>query len=58
VAESGVVEPVQLLQAAEAGFDAALIGTAFMRNGTPGETLKKFVEIVEDQDRNQSDVSG
>ncbi len=42
VAESGIVEPAQLVAAEKAGFDAALIGTAFMRTGEPGKTLKMY----------------
>ncbi|HKJ69130.1 MAG TPA: indole-3-glycerol phosphate synthase TrpC [bacterium] len=47
VAESGILSPEQLTDAEQAGYNAALIGTAFMQHGTPGETLRSFLEAVE-----------
>ena len=46
VAESGITEPAHLGKVAEAGFDAALIGTAFMQTDNPGETLSEYLEFV------------
>ncbi len=39
IAASGMEEPGHLAEAARAGFDAALVGTALMRHGTPGRDL-------------------
>ncbi len=47
VAESGILSPEQLIKAEQAGYNAALIGTAFMQHGKPGETLRSFLEAVE-----------
>jgi len=46
VAESGILEPAQLRQAGEAGFQAALIGTAFMQTGDPGKALRRFADAA------------
>lgn len=46
VAESGITGAHHLKRVAEAGFDAALIGTAFMQSEHPGATLKSYLEIV------------
>jgi indole-3-glycerol phosphate synthase len=46
VAESGIIEPAHLAKVAEAGFDAALIGTAFMQTESPGKTLGEYLEYV------------
>lgn len=43
VAESGIHAPADLLKLKSAGFDAFLIGEAFMSTGNPGETLHKFI---------------
>ncbi len=43
IAASGMEEHGHLLEAAAAGFDAALVGTALMRNGTPGRDLDKLL---------------
>ncbi len=39
IAASGMEEHAHLLEAKAAGFDAALVGTALMRHGTPGADL-------------------
>ena len=44
IAASGMEEHGHLLEAAGAGFEAALVGTALMRNGTPGRDLDKLLE--------------
>ncbi len=46
VAESGITEPAHLSKVAAAGFDAALIGTAFMQTSNPGETLNEYLQYV------------
>ncbi|UCH62889.1 MAG: indole-3-glycerol phosphate synthase TrpC [Fidelibacterota bacterium] len=43
VAESGITGPEDLPRVARAGFDAALIGTALLTEGDPGETLRQFL---------------
>ncbi len=49
VAESGILTPEQLVNAEQTGYNAALIGTGFMQHGTPGETLRTFLNAVERQ---------
>ena len=39
IAASGMSSPQHLKAAAEAGYHAALVGSALMENGTPGEAL-------------------
>ena len=46
VAESGVTGPADLARLREAGFDAALVGTALMRAARPGETLAAWLEAA------------
>lgn len=46
VAESGILEPDQLRQAQAAGYQAALIGTAFMQTGDPGRALRRFTDAA------------
>ncbi|MBS1272526.1 MAG: Indole-3-glycerol phosphate synthase [Candidatus Marinimicrobia bacterium] len=46
VAESGITAPDHLKQAMDAGYDAALIGTAFMSTENPGETLGNYLAEV------------
>ncbi len=43
VAESGITGPADLARVARTGFDAALIGTALLAEGDPGETLRRFL---------------
>lgn len=43
VAESGISDPDDLLRVAQAGFDAALVGTALLNEGDPGENLKQLM---------------
>jgi indole-3-glycerol phosphate synthase len=43
IAESGITGPDDLQRVAQAGFDAALIGTTLLRNGNPGENLQYFL---------------
>ncbi len=43
VAESGITGPADLARVERAGFDAALIGTALLAEGDPGETLRCFL---------------
>lgn len=45
VAESGIQTREDLERLAEAGIDAALIGTALMREPEPGYALRRFVRI-------------
>lgn len=40
IAASGMESPAQLRDAAEAGYDAALVGTALMKDGQPGAALR------------------
>ncbi len=44
IAASGMEEHVHLLEAKAAGFDAALVGTALMRHGTPGPDLERLLK--------------
>ncbi len=44
VAASGMEEHAHLLEARAAGFDAALVGTALMRHGTPGIDLDRLLK--------------
>lgn len=44
IAASGMEEHAHLLEAREAGFDAALVGTALMLHGTPGPDLKRLLK--------------
>lgn len=46
VAESGILGPEQLQQAAEAGADAVLIGESLMREEAPDRVLAKWLEVV------------
>lgn len=43
IAASGIETHAQLEAAKNAGFDAALVGTALMRDGKPGEALQKLL---------------
>lgn len=43
IAASGVSEGVHLVEAAKAGFTAALVGTALMKDGRPGEAVSKLL---------------
>ncbi len=43
VAESGITCSADLVRVGRAGFDAALIGTALLAEGNPGETLRRFL---------------
>ena len=45
VAESGITCPADLVRVGRAGFDAALIGTALLAEGDPGETLRRFLAL-------------
>jgi indole-3-glycerol phosphate synthase len=45
VAESGLQTRADLERLAAAGIDAALIGTALMRDPEPGEALRRFVRV-------------
>lgn len=42
VAESGIAAPEQFKAVKELGYDAALIGSALMKDGNTGETLRKL----------------
>lgn len=44
IAASGMDAAEHLLEAAEAGYQAVLMGTALMKNGTPGETLASILK--------------
>lgn len=44
IAASGMDSREHLIQAANAGFDSALVGTALMANGQPGHALRKLLE--------------
>lgn len=46
IAESGITNPEDLYRVAQAGFDAALIGTTLLRNGNPGENLQHFMTSI------------
>lgn len=43
IAASGIENPVQLRDAAEAGFHAALVGSALMAGGEPGKALRQLL---------------
>lgn len=43
IAASGIAEPAHLFQARDAGYDAALVGTALMEGGEPGLALGRLV---------------
>ena len=43
-AESGLERREHLTAAADAGFDAVLLGTALMRGGRPGEALRALLD--------------
>lgn len=43
VAESGIHTPADIVELKNVGFDAFLIGEAFMSTPCPGETLKQFI---------------
>ena len=47
VAESGIQTVDDLKFVANIGYDAALIGTALMKSGAPGETLNSFLKEVQ-----------
>ncbi len=44
IAASGMEEAIHLRMAADAGFNAALVGTALMAEGKPGASLSKLLE--------------
>lgn len=46
VSESGISQPETLFQLREAGFQGFLIGETFMRESSPGESLRKFIETI------------
>ena len=50
IAASGIERPSQLREASEAGFRAALVGTALMRGGRPGEALAALLQSDDAQD--------
>ncbi|MFB0515320.1 MAG: indole-3-glycerol phosphate synthase TrpC [Candidatus Neomarinimicrobiota bacterium] len=43
VAESGIANSADLAKVEQAGYDAALIGTALLRESDPGATLRRFL---------------
>ena len=43
IAASGMSEAAHLRQAADCGYDAALLGTALMQSGRPGEALRRLL---------------
>lgn len=47
IAASGMEAPAHLAEAAGAGYTAALVGTALMRHGTPGEDLAALLAAKE-----------
>lgn len=46
VAESGIAGPADLPRVAQAGYDAALIGTALLTHDDPGQNLRQFLAAV------------
>ena len=44
IAASGVESPRHLHEAAEAGYDAVLVGTSLMQGGAPGAALRQLLE--------------
>lgn len=46
VSESGISEAATVRELRKAGFRGFLIGETFMRGGTPGETLSKFINDI------------
>lgn len=51
IAASGMSKTVHLREAADSGFDAALLGTALMQGGRPGETLATLLHKKQERDR-------
>lgn len=49
IAASGIQEPWQIHEAAEAGYDAVLIGSALMENGQPGQALHQLLQGYKEQ---------
>jgi indole-3-glycerol phosphate synthase len=49
VAESGILGPEQLQQAADAGADAVLIGESLMREEAPDRALAEWLEVLRDR---------
>lgn len=47
IAASGMDESAHIAQARNMGFDAVLIGTALMRNGTPGASLTNMLREIQ-----------
>lgn len=43
ISESGIDQPVTILQLRDKGFDGFLMGEHFMKTNQPGETLKHFI---------------
>lgn len=48
IAASGVTSPEDLSEAAKAGYRAALVGTALMRDARPGASLKRLLRKTDD----------
>jgi indole-3-glycerol phosphate synthase len=46
IAASGISRPEELLDAAHAGFTAALVGTTLMRDGQPAEALRRLTSAL------------
>ncbi len=46
VSESGISSPSTIRQLREAGFRGFLVGETFMREGDPGEALRRFIEEI------------
>ncbi|MFI3305115.1 MAG: indole-3-glycerol phosphate synthase TrpC [Rikenellaceae bacterium] len=47
VSESGISDPQCVVELRKAGFQGFLIGENFMRTEQPGESLRKFISVVE-----------
>ncbi len=46
VAESGLVKVVDVERTAQAGFDAVLVGEAFVRSRDPATLVRKFASVA------------
>ncbi|MDE6007739.1 MAG: indole-3-glycerol phosphate synthase TrpC [Muribaculaceae bacterium] len=57
IAESGIRTAADMIKLRDKGFDGFLIGEAFMKTSSPGETLRRFVEF-ESETRGLNKCSG
>ena len=53
VSESGIREPVQLLELRDAGFDAFLVGSLLMDSADPGAGLRELLQTDSPRDREE-----